>query len=239
MTVKEKIESVIDWIITALTDIFYVLALVIAFGVLYQTCSMEFDNWWRIWDHRYMAAGFALFFVTLFIPRIRQNVKWFMTFAHEFIHTIFAMLFLRKINRFVVDDKNSHISYSSGFASIGYRHINLMPYCFPFFTWIMIPWRWSTSSKATLFLHMIDLLMGFSLAFHVCCWAKQTRLSQSDITGPGKVRSMIFILFYWILTLCMFLQTSTSGIDWTFSRVFWGYPKDFINSVIALCQNLF
>jgi len=213
----EKAAYVLDCILLAA---FVLLAL----GVLVKTARLESASSYRIWLHNYLAGGFAAFFVLFLIPRVRSNVNWLMKFTHEFTHLVFAILFFRKIHRFNVDDKDSHVSFSSGW--FGYIPITLSPYCIPIYTIALLPWRYTTGQ--TLFLSLIDILIGFTYAFHVCCWARQIRIRQTDITGPGTVRAFLFIALFMILNLCLIVLAPSSGVQLALQRVFWDFPKSLL-----------
>lgn len=118
----------------------------------------------------------SVFFVVFLFPRLRSNFRWLMKFTHEFTHLFFAVLFLRKIKRFNVDSEDSFVSYSNGW--FGYHLITLAPYFVPLLTLALLPWRFTTGIATPVYLHAIDALIGFSYAFHICCWVKQARLHQ-------------------------------------------------------------
>lgn len=203
--------------------------LVIAVGVLVKTYKIETVNSGRIRMHLYLGIGFVAFFASFIIPRIRENVRWMMTFTHEFTHLLFALLFGRKIHRFNVDRKDSHVSFSGGW--FGYHAITLSPYCVPIFTLALLPWRFTTGNPV--FLCIIDILIGATYAFHVCCWVRQTRLYQTDITGPGVVKSLLCIATFHILNLCLVLLTPGSGVAKAIDRVFWKFPSEWVTEIIA------
>ena len=207
----------------------WAVLLLIAVGVLVKTYWMETVSYLRIRMHLYLAIGFVAFFASFIIPRIRENVRWMMTFTHEFTHLLFALLFGRKIHRFNVDRKDSHVSFSGGW--FGYHAITLSPYCVPIFTLALLPWRFTTGNLV--FLHFIDILIGATYAFHVCCWVRQTRLYQTDITGPGVVKSLLCIATFHILNLCLVLLTPGSGVAKAIDRVFWKFPSEWITQIIG------
>ena len=142
---------------------------------------------------------------------------------------LFALLFGRKIHRFNVDRKDSHVSFSGGW--FGYHAITLSPYCVPIFTLALLPWRFTTGNPV--FLCIIDILIGATYAFHVCCWVRQTRLYQTDITGPGVVKSLLCIATFHILNLCLVLLTPGSGVAKAIDRVFWKFPSEWVTEIIA------
>ena len=169
------------------------------------------------------------FFPLLIIPRVRHNVKWLKTFTHEFTHVIFAMLFFRKLYSFTVDGNDDNTCFSGG--RLGYKAITLSPYCVPIITLTLLPWRFTTGDGA--YLNMIDFLIGLTYAFHVYCWLCQTRLDQTDIIGPGVVRSLLIITSFWLIGFCIVLLTTSSGVELAIERVFWIFPKDIIMSMFG------
>lgn len=223
VTTKEifdKIGYVLDCIVLT-------LLLVIAFGVLVKSMQMDLP---RLQYHIALVLGFLSFFVLFLIPRVRANTRWMMKFNHEFTHLVFALLFFRKIYRFKVDSKDSHVSYSGGW--FGYLPITVSPYCVPLLTLALLPWRYTTGSA--IFLLGIDFIIGLSYAFHVCCWISQIRLYQTDITGPGVTKSLLTIASFLILNACLVLLTPSSGVELAISRVFWIFPREFFSQMIAL-----
>ncbi len=197
----------------------------IAIGVLIETIKLETRTQARVLLHRNLLLGFIAFFLLFIIPRVQSNVRWLMKFSHEFTHLLFAILFFRKINRFKVDDTDSYVSYSSGW--FGYHAITLSPYCVPIFTLAMLPWHFTTG--APVYLTIIDILIGFSYSFHVCAWVKQIRLSQTDIIGPGKVKSVLCIILFQIINFCLIALTPSSGVMLAIQRVFVDFPSKVIS----------
>ena len=225
---KKSFKEILGKVGYVLACIVLAALLVIAVAVLVQTCRMDFTRG-RLWLHGNLSAGFAIFFVLFLIPRIRSNTHWMMKFTHEFTHLVFALLFFRKIHRFKVDAKDSHVAYSGGWY--GYIPITLAPYCVPLFTLALLPWRFTTGNPY--YLAAIDILIGFSYAFHVCCWIKQTRLHQTDITGPGTLRSLLVIALFHILNFCLIVLTPSSGVVLALKRVFWEFPAGFVTGLLG------
>lgn len=236
MTRKEKALEILE-------TIAYVLdcALLTAFTALYacvleKTVVKEIFNAGRRAEHHGMAyglgIGFAIFFVMLLIPRFRHNFRWLMTFTHEFTHLFFALLFGRRLEKFHVDSKESFVLYSNSW--FGRPLIQLAPYCVPVFTLMLLPWRLTTSSLSVTFLMVIDILLGLTFAFHLCCWVKQTRYSQTDISGQGAVRSTLLILSFWMIGLSLVLLTPASGVKLAISRALWEYPRDIVLNFLSL-----
>ena len=234
MEKKTKFKTIARKMLYVLECAVWVILLLIAVGVLIKTYRSETSSLSRIQFHKYLGIGFigiVVFFVSFIIPRIRQNVRWMMTFTHEFTHLLFALLFCRKIHRFNVDNKDSHVSFSGGW--FGYHAITLSPYCVPIFTLALLPWRLTTGSTTPGFLAAIDILIGFTYAFHICCWVSQTRLYQTDITGPGVVKSLLCIATFHILNFCLIVLTPSSGVVLAIQRVFWSFPKEWVLTLLG------
>ena len=192
----------------------------VATGVLIETIKLETRTQARLFLHRNLLLGFLAFFLLFIIPRVRANVRWLMKFSHEFTHLLFALFFFRKVYRFNVNDVDSYVSYSSGW--FGYHAITLSPYCVPIFTLALLPWHFTTGTPV--YLTVIDILIGFSYSFHVCAWAKQIRLSQTDIIGPGRLKSILCIILFQIINFCLIMLTPSSGVMLAIQRVFVDFP---------------
>lgn len=224
-----NLSKTFDGIWYVIACMFWAAFLLLSVAVLYETYDMDVLRPGRKYLHFYFAVGFVSFFPLLLIPLVRHNVKWLMTFTHEFTHMLFAMLFFRRMKEFVVDGgEDDHTSYSNGL--LGYKAITLSPYCVPIITLALLPWRFTTGDDV--YLAVIDGLIGLTYAFHVCCWIRQIRLYQSDIIGPGRIRSLLIIASFLILGFCIVLLTTSSGVELAFKRVFWMFPKDIIMNII-------
>lgn len=225
---ESKRKSVAGRLLYVFACVIWGVLLLLSAGVLVKTYESDIQNLDRVHYHIPVAIGFAAFFLSFILPRTRHNVRWMMKFTHEFLHLFFALLFFRKIHRFNVDDRDSHVSFSGGW--FGYHVITLSPYCVPLYTLALLPWRFTTGKPV--FLIAIDILIGITYAFHICCWIRQTRLYQTDITGPGVVKSLLCIATFHILNLCLIVLTPSSGVLLAIKRVFWVFPKEWIQMLI-------
>ena len=88
----------------------------------------------------------------------------------------------------------------------------------------LLPWRFTTVTALPAYLHFIDVMIGFTFAFHICTWIRQVRLSQSDISGPGPVKSLLCIAVFQIISLCLVAMTPSSGVSLAIQRVFVDFP---------------
>ena len=62
----------------------------------------------------------------------------------------------------------------------------------------------------------------------MCCWVKQSRLHQTDISGPGIVLSLLIITTFHIVNFCLIILTPSRGVVLVIQRVFSYFPSDFI-----------
>ncbi len=233
MKEKSRIRRILEVTGYVISCLILAALLAIAVSVLIQTIQFETRSRARIELHSNLLlglAGIVAFFVLLLIPRFRSNFRWLMKFTHEFTHLFFALLFFRKIYRFKVDSEESYVSYNNGW--LGYFTITLSPYCIPLFTLALLPWRYTTGEASAAYLAIIDVLIGITYAFHICCWLKQTRLHQTDIIGPGVIRSLLIIAIVHLLIFSLILLTPSSGVLNAIKRTFWKFPSSFVMSII-------
>ncbi len=166
-----------------------ILALVQGFGY----------TWWIAGG---MGAGALIWFIAL------RYWDWFLVFEHELTHALVALLFFRKIKKFVVTRRDGGVVYhTSGFGgAFGDAMISLAPYFLPIFTLI-----------STLFLPLVHEpgrrwyfgLIGFTLIYHTFStfdeiprnWTRRSfreagsgKAAKSDIAKSGYLFSFIFIL---------------------------------------------
>lgn len=228
-TKRERALAAVGTVFQVIDCVLLAACVLLALGVLVKSIRLETVSLDRIYLHGFLLVGFAAFFFLFLFPRARGNTRWMMSFTHEFTHLVFAILFFRKIHRFNVDARDSHVSFSSGW--LGYTPITLSPYCIPIFTLALLPWRFTTGNG--FFLSVIDILIGFTFAFHICCWAGQIRLHQTDITGPGTVRSLLFITFFILVSLSLVMLTPSSGVQLALQRVFWDFPQELVRQFLV------
>lgn len=236
MKIKEKAPEILETAAYVIDCAFLTVLTAMYVFVLDKAVELEIFNAGRRVEHGSMVyglgIGFGTFFLMLLIPRFRHNFRWLMTFTHEFTHLVFALLFGRRLEKFHVDSKESYVLYSNSW--FGRPLIQLAPYCVPVFTLLLLPWRLTTSSRSVAFLMVIDILIGLTFAFHLCCWIKQTRYSQTDISGQGNIRSTLLILLFWMIGLSLVLLTPASGVKLALYRTFWYYPSEVVYNVITL-----
>ena len=93
--------------------------------------------------------------------------------------------------------------------NIGGIFISLAPYCLPIVTYLILFFR---IIGADSMLYVFDLFIGFSLAFHVVCFWKQTRPNQPDIKQYGIIGSYLFIAIALLFNASIILMSIRKGI---------------------------
>ena len=219
----------------ATTALFSLLALLFLAVFITSLGRNAIDMWIRIgwaWNHvgNYVGllAGFVayiIFAITLSTFRIGHNLKWFMKFTHELTHTLVALLFLKKINEFVVKGRECYVNYKVGKYGIGYIPITLSPYCIPIYTFMIFPFRFAGDSNYMIF---FDALIAFSYAFHLHSFIKQTRFTQPDIENCGITRSVSFMALTHLAVASIILATPKGGVLKALGRVFYEYPTQIL-----------
>jgi hypothetical protein len=137
-----------------------------------------------------------------------RRIPGFDTFEHELTHATVGLMFLRKINRFVVTRQSGGmVQHSGGFGGeLGSELIGMAPYYLPTFSFLLVlPRPWILIS----WFPWYDLSIGATLGFHVLSTIRETRRSwtpevftsagtgeyvQSDIGRRGFVYSFVFIV---------------------------------------------
>ena len=153
-----------------------------------------------------MAVGYP-------ISRWLNRVSGFSTFEHELTHAFVAVLFFKRITRFVVT-KNSggYVEYSGGIQSKTANHlITLAPYYLPLFLFLFVLIRPFLSQK---FFPYYDGWLGLWFTFYLMTWYEEIKrnsssrpfraagsgqYSFSDITSEGHVFSFTFIVTFTLL----------------------------------------
>jgi hypothetical protein len=142
------------------------------------------------------------------LPFFRKNEKFMQTFSHELTHTIVGLMFGRKIHSFrATAGEGGEMCHSGG--RFGGIFISLAPYCLPLFTYVFLLLRIIGAWKLLLW---FDVFVGFTLAFHIVCFATQTRNYQTDISSRGYLKSYLFIVLFWLFNATVILLSVRKGI---------------------------
>lgn len=171
--------------------------------------------------YQYMLYGVAAYFVLRKFDFFSRNEQWLQTTSHEATHALVGMMFLHKIHSLQANEDHG-VVYHSG-RNFGGIFISLAPYCLPFLTYLFIIMRiWGANRM----LYVFDILIGFTLAFHIVCFYTQTRLYQPDILRQGYLRSLLFIGTAWFFNATVILLSIRKGIMKTLPYIFSQYWAD-------------
>lgn len=180
---------------------------------------------------------------------IFKRLFGFSTFEHELSHAIIAILFFRKITKFVVTRYNGgYIEHSEGFGGkVGNHFISLGPYFLPTFTLISIlirpflpgtwfPWFdiWIGITFSYQTMNNIDELKGN--------WSKNWfriagtgDYSETDIGKEGYIFSFIMItaLKLLLISMLMYIMTSDYSILFEWLRIIWKQSINFFQPIFT------
>jgi hypothetical protein len=170
-----------------------------------------------------MAAGIPLYFTVI------KKIPYISTFEHELTHALVALLFFRKIHKFIVtSNRGGQVQYSGNFGGeFGTLLIGLAPYYLPTFTLISVLVRPFLPAG---WFPWFDGFIGATLAFHIfstleetkLSWTKQSfasagdnRKTKSDIGEVGYILAILVIAGFGIFLLGLSLQLIGSGYSGT------------------------
>lgn len=223
--------DIISTIVYGCLAVLFVGVLITSIGKNVIDICVRMGVTWKVGVNYFgLFAGFGAYIIYLlstFIPKIRHNLNWIMKFTHELTHTLVALAFFAKIHKFIVMERECNVYYES---KVGYVPITLSPYCIPIYTFMLFPFRFAGDNE---FMIVFDFLIGFTYAFHVHSFIKQTRYTQSDIKGCGLALSTTFITFVHLCVLSLIAATPKSGVLNAICRVFWEYPLTILRNPAA------
>jgi hypothetical protein len=158
-------------------------------------------------QYSWFGLGIIAYILVRRLPFISKNIDWFETQTHEWLHTIVAIMFGQKIHSVSASISEGVMYHSGRFAHNIF--VSLAPYCLPVYTYAFCVLR-LLSAKQTL--HIFDLLIGFTLAFHLIAFWKEARPYQTDIRKSGLFISYVFITAFLSFNLTTILLTIQKGI---------------------------
>ena len=208
----------------------YVLSIILLAASLSLVLAEFWDalKWMAVHLKLYMwfFIGVGAYFILRLIPQLKKNEEWLRVFSHELSHTIVGLLFFQRIHSFQAGEKSGMV-YHSGYR-FGETFISLAPYYLPIFTFAFLLLRIIGAWKS---LYIFDILIGFTLAFHCLCFAKQTRSYQTDISSIGYVKAYLFIACALLFNLTIILLSIRKGIVNANTYLFTNYWHDIVSTV--------
>jgi len=143
--------------------------------------------------------GFGLWLILFYsLPR---PVKTYV-FAHEMSHALWALLLGARVSGLKVGaDGGSVLVSKSNFLIV------LAPYCFPFYSFLLLLIYGLLSSFTDLGLYKPFWmgLLGLSWSFHVTFTSRMLREHQSDIASQGRLFSYTYIYLANMLLVCLLI----------------------------------
>lgn len=162
-------------------------------------------------EHYYFLAGFGGYFL---IHILLYRPLSMYVFGHELTHALWAFMFGGSV-------KSMKVSSSGGRVVVTKSNflINLAPYFFPIYTFLifLLYWLFSFLFYVEKYFGIFIFLIGFSLAFHLALTFFALRQQQSDVHEVGYVFSLSFIyvvnIFVIMLVLKMIFPLEIKYID--------------------------
>lgn len=160
---------------------------------------------------------------------VHKNIRWLEAFAHEMTHVAVALVFLRDIRELNVKSSGTGHAVTAGNRR-GDAAITLAPYCLPLFTYILLALRPLISRDGTS-LTIFDALAGLTLGLHLCCFAMQTRLYQTDLRRFPLPFSLLYIVTFLLFNLSV--TFTCFHADASLPAALWAVVKDAYQTLIA------
>lgn len=188
------------------------VAIALAAFTLMPTAVWAFSHWAT---YRWFLAGAGGYLVLHFFRIFNRNEEWMQTFSHELSHTVVGMMFFRRIHSFSATAGEGEIVHS-GRIRFGQIFISLAPYCLPIFTYALLFLRLLGAKES---LYVFDIMIGFTFAFHLICFWRQTGNHQTDIRSIGYLRSYLFLIWAWAFNATIILLAIRGGVLGAFEQV--------------------
>lgn len=145
---------------------------------------------------------------------LKGNLNIMEVDTHEHAHVFFGFIFFRKISTIHVEEKSGFMRGTSG-SSILNPILTLAPYCLPLEVYALLIARHIVHPPQY---WIIDIVIGFVLAYYLTSFIKSTGNHQSDIKEYPLWFSYVFIVtlltFSIVLLLCaMLTQGHTKALN--------------------------
>ena len=192
-----------------------------------------------------IGAGLSVILYYAVIRKLHALNTW----EHELTHALVALLFFRKINRFVSSARGGYVQHSGGFGGeVGNVLITLAPYYLPTFTLISALVR--PVMPSNLF-PWYDGLIGLTLGYHTVSTADEiiqnyhkktftmvetNQLTLSDIGKTGLIASAFIIAALTLLIHGVIFNLLVSGYSSLsdYFTLIYNSSIHFINEIILL-----
>ena len=138
-------------------------------AIEFYTGLIRIFNSQELWAPLTIGFGVGLI-VSMFIIRY---LRWLTTFDHELTHALMALIFLRRIKRFIVTSSHGgYVEHSGGFGGeFGNLIITAAPYFLPTFSIIAVLFI-PLIGPETFYYYLI--FVGFTLIYHIVSTIEET-----------------------------------------------------------------
>ncbi len=124
--------------------------------------------------------------VVVNLKYLSRRVRFWQVFSHELSHLIFAVLFLRKMTGFVVNEDSGVVSYKGR----GNWIISLAPYSLPFFTLVLLAFAYVGN-----YYHVAHkLIISVSYSFYFSRMLQDFSWKQPDFEKTGILFSTLWVI---------------------------------------------
>ena len=158
--------------------------------------------------YKWFFIGMGVCFLLRIIPFFREIGGTLETLSHELTHMVVGILFFKRVKSLKVNSDGSGEVWHSGKNAFGNTCISLAPYTLPLFTYILLLISLMIADKS---MYLFHIFIGFTFAFHLICFALQTRLKQTDIKKCGYLRSFVFIALFLMFNIAVVLFSIKMG----------------------------
>ena len=171
------------------------------------------------------AIWLAIFGITILIWKQPRPLRAYIL-GHELMHMLVARLFAGRIKKF-------HVSREGGYIVTDKYNflIALAPYLWPFYS-IPVLAMWSVSlywkHEAWYYREAFLIALGFTWMFHLTFTLWVLPRGQSDLLGPGRIFSLIFIYLANVVLLSGALVSLAPRVSWRgYAAQVWQSARDF------------
>lgn len=175
--------------------------------------------------YKWLLIGIALFIIICFTPVLNKNLEWARVFSHELSHTVAGVLMFHRIHDFRASESEGVMFHSGRFGTI---FITLAPYTMLLFTFPFLLFRVMGQNT---FIYIVDMLIGFTLAFHVSCFISQTGTYQTDIKTSGYIKSFMYISVWHFFNISLIILSIRKGLWGAIGYLFSNYWQDLLKFI--------
>jgi len=138
------------------------------------------------------------------------------TLSHEFSHSLVGFFTGRRIHSFHVEENSGQVVTSGSGWSVPL--VSLAPYTLPFLTYVGLALRTLIAWQNT---WLFDILIGVTLGFHIVCFARETRLYQTDINRFATLWFPFLYIAVWAVFNFNVIAVSFWNSKNFFTAVWW------------------